>query len=71
MKAVSNVFKVLGVFPFNRSGNFREFDPQSLTEKTGLAYIPLYSPARVPITRVHGKPIIYFRPTLINFEEMP
>ncbi len=53
MKTISNGFKVTGVYPFNRnclkeSGKYKAFNPQSLTEKSGLAYIPLYSPARVP-----------------------
>ena len=49
-------FKATGVCPFNRhafdatrteeSVNYAAFKPQNLAERTGLAYIPLYSPAR-------------------------
>ena len=43
-------FKATGVCPFNRNMDAGEerspsFEPQSLARKTGLAYIPLYSPA--------------------------
>ena len=33
---------------------FSSFKPSSLTEKTGLAYIPLYSPARPRVTHSSG-----------------
>ena len=53
-------FNVTGVYPFNRHRvdvpeqvvqQKRSFNPESLAEKTGLAYIPLYSPAK----RMHSK----------------
>lgn len=53
-------FRVTGVYPFDRSvinaavGKKTEacssFEPASLAERTGLHYIPLYSPARQPNT---------------------
>lgn len=46
-------FKVTGICPFNRSvinpkkdDKFSSFQPENLAERTGLAYIPLYSPSR-------------------------
>lgn len=53
MKNVMASFKMTGVYPFNPSviplpnedEDFKSFKPVSLVEKTGLAYIPLYSPA--------------------------
>jgi hypothetical protein len=48
-------FKTTGVCPFNRQAlkvpgmdreGFTSFQPESLAEKTGLKYIPLYSPSR-------------------------
>ena len=53
--SINNVtagFKVAGVFPFNRnavklqSEKFKKFNPQSLSETSGIKYIPLYSPSR-------------------------
>ena len=49
-----NSFKATGVCPLDRMAihlpsdedGFSSFKPTSLAEKTGLAYIPLYSPAR-------------------------
>ena len=42
-------FKVTGVYPVDRNavqipGQKPAFKPESLAEKSGLAYIPLYSP---------------------------
>ena len=58
IKNIVSSFKVTGVFPFNRSitathfldkkeseENFSLFKPDILAQKTGLAYIPLYSPS--------------------------
>lgn len=65
MKTISNGFKVTGIYPFNRnclseSGKFTSFNPKSLPERSGLAYIPLYSPAKVtrlkPVTTSHVPP---------------
>ena len=44
-------FRFCGVYPFNRDAQrpkspSENFNPSSLAEKTGLKYIPLYSPAR-------------------------
>ena len=46
-------FKNTGVCPFDRHAfevaateKYASFKPQNLAEKTGLAYIPLYSPSR-------------------------
>ena len=46
-------FKATGICPFNRGAvhlsnddEFSSFKPSNLAERTGLAYIPLYSPAR-------------------------
>ena len=54
--SVTNIiasFRTTGICPFNRSikvpgdcKEFASFKPESLAEKSGLAYIPLYSPAR-------------------------
>lgn len=45
-------FKATGICPFNRAvinlkkdDSFSSFDPESLAQRTGLAYIPLYSPS--------------------------
>ena len=58
MKAMSmanliSAFKTTGVYPFSRkvvdkvvSEKFSSFKPESLPDKSGLAYIPLYSLAR-------------------------
>ena len=52
MQNIINSFKATGICPFNRGAvhlsnddEFSSFKP-NLAEKTGLAYIPLYSPAR-------------------------
>ena len=58
IKTIVSSFKVTGVFPFNRpviathfldkkesEENFSLFKPDILAQKTGLAYIPLYSPS--------------------------
>jgi len=50
---ISAGFKVCGVFPFNRDvvldklpkEEFTSFNPESVAQSSGLAYIPLYSPA--------------------------
>ena len=50
MRSVISGFKTTGVFPFNPrvfiSGESEpmSFNPSSLCEKTGIKYIPLYSP---------------------------
>ena len=53
--SINNVtagFKVAGVFPFNRnavklqSEKFKKFNPQPLSETSGIKYNPLYSPSR-------------------------
>ena len=62
MPNIINSFKATGVCPLNRMAislpddedDFSSFKPSSLTEKTGLAYIPLYSPARPRATHLHG-----------------
>lgn len=66
IKTITNGFKVTGIYPFNRnaitqSGKYKMFDPSSLAAESGLAYIPLYSPAHVrskatttPCTPVHS-----------------
>lgn len=51
---IINSFKATGICPFNRGAvhlssdddEFSSFKPNNLAERTGLAYIPLYSPAR-------------------------
>ena len=53
MENIVSGFRHTGVYPFNRDALRPKppqptFDPASLTEKTGLRYIPLYSPARHP-----------------------
>ena len=55
-KNIVSSFKATGVCPFNRhifgdgrteeSNKYTSFKPQNLAMKTGLAYIPLYSPSR-------------------------
>ena len=62
MPNIINSFKATGVCPLNRMAislpddedDFSSFKPSSLTEKTGLAYIPLYSPACPRATHLHG-----------------
>ena len=61
MPDITNSFKATGVCPLNRMAirlpeedGFSSFKPSSLTEKTGLAYIPLYSPARPRVTHSSG-----------------
>jgi len=54
-------FKVTGVYPFNRSAiklpgaeeeMFSSFKPEGLGQKTGLAYIPLYTPSKTRQPRI-------------------
>ena len=70
-------FKATGVCPFNRSAinvpgmeetSFSLFRPESLAQRTGLAYIPLYTPCRTrssscqnPVTTSHQSPF-YLEP---------
>ena len=52
MKNVVAGFKVCGVCPFNRMAfdipeeEYTSFKPEALLQKSGLKYIPLYSPIR-------------------------
>lgn len=51
MENIVSGFRHTGVYPFNRDALLPKpakltFDPTSLMNKTGLRYIPLYSPAR-------------------------
>ena len=71
---VSNIvasFRTTGICPFNRSitvpgdcKEFASFKPESLAEKSGLAYIPLYSPARSSLKNLspsgsyHSSPLL-------------
>ena len=47
-----SAFHTTGVYPFNyhavqvNESTQQAFDPKAISEKTGLAFIPLYSPAR-------------------------
>jgi hypothetical protein len=57
IKNVVAGFRVTGVCPFNRTaikipGKYTAFNPESLPQSTGLAYIPLYSPAH---SRTHPR----------------
>ena len=53
IRNVTSGFKVTGVYPFNRNAvldkipgeNYTTFKPECLPQTSGLAYIPLYSPA--------------------------
>jgi len=50
VKNITSGFKVTGIYPVDRNavqipGHKPTFRPESLAEKSGLAYIPLYSPA--------------------------
>ena len=56
---IINSFKVTGVYPFNREvicsapgidkrEKYTLFKPEALAKRTGLAYIPLYSPSSKP-----------------------
>ena len=58
MKNIISAFRTTGVYPFSRKvikkvagAQFSSFQPESLPSKSGLAYIPLYSPARPCSTR--------------------
>lgn len=61
---ISNViagFRVTGICPFDRSATMKTcsestqvFDPSSLVKRTGLAYIPFYSPLRPPKSNPDG-----------------
>ena len=49
MKTITSGFEVTGIYPFNRSAitqseKYKMFNPSSLAVKSGLAYIPFYSP---------------------------
>lgn len=53
MENLISGFRFCGVYPFNRDAQRpklppSKFDPLSLPQKTGLKYIPFYSPARRP-----------------------
>ena len=50
MSNVLRGFRVTGVYPVNRNVVKIPAEPSkpSLSESTGIAYIPLYSPARTP-----------------------
>ena len=53
MENMVSGFRYCGVYPFNRDAQRprsspAKFDPLSLSKKTGLKYIPLYSPAKHP-----------------------
>ena len=50
VKNITGGFKVTGIYPINRCvvqipGQKPSFRPESLAEKSGLAYVPLYNPA--------------------------
>ena len=50
VKNITSGFKVTGIYPVDRCavqvpGQKPSFRPESLAEKSGLAYVPLYSPA--------------------------
>ena len=58
MQNIISAFKTTGVYPFSRKvikkiagTKFSSFEPESLPSKSGLAYIPLYSPTRPRITQ--------------------
>ena len=58
MRNIISAFKTTGVYPLSRQvikkvvgENFSSFQPESLPSKSGLAYIPLYSPVRPRIPR--------------------
>ena len=64
IKNICGGFEVTGIYPFNRGAliqppSYQEFDPHSLSKKSGLAYIPLYTPAspRVLAPSSHSTPI--------------
>ena len=62
LKTITNGFKVTGIYPFNRnaiieSGKYKLFNPTSLVVESGLAYIPLYSPARHARSKVTHTPV--------------
>ena len=53
MSNIISSFRTTGIYPFSRKvvdnlarEKFSSFKPESLPDKSGLAYIPLYSPAR-------------------------
>ena len=51
MENLVSGFRFCGVYPFNRDAQrpkspSENFNPSSLAKRTGLKYIPLYSPAR-------------------------
>ena len=59
-------FQVTGICPFNRNAitfpseevSFSKFKPESLIERTGISYIPLYSPAPVRTKSVVKQPAV-------------
>lgn len=61
MQNIISAFKTIGVYPFSRkvikevaSTKLSFFEPESRPSKSGLAYIPLYSPARPHIRDRHS-----------------
>ena len=59
-------FKATGIYPFDRNvitfpseeQSFSKFKPESLVERTGISYIPLYSPAPVRTKSVVKEPVV-------------
>ena len=59
MENIISSFRITGVCPFNRSATktaseknrFSSFEPDSLAKRTGLSYIPLYSPAHTSVSQ--------------------
>ena len=77
MKNIISSFKVTGICPFDRSvvkphvsneeeEEFSLFKPEVLARKTGLAYIPLYSPAPGRSTASSATPYQHLEPFTFN-----
>lgn len=66
IKNIKSGFRVTGIYPFNKDvitlpeDNFESFRPEALSQRSGLAYIPLYSPIRQ--NRALDHPLNVFHP---------
>lgn len=80
MENILSSFKITGVSPFDRSiikahtpdteeEEFSIFKPEVLARKTGLAYVPLYSPAPIRSLPGNCKTIPHCDPSQLFYEQ--
>lgn len=59
---ITSGFRATGVYPFNKNAIvpnedvYTQFEPANLAERTGLSYIPLYSPSRTKFSSQKSMP---------------